>query len=56
MKLFLATTLAVALAGAAPFGAAQAQDFPSKPVTIVVGVPPGGSTDLVARATAEKMS
>lgn len=56
MKPFLTTTFAVALAGAASFAPALAQDFPSKPVTIVVGVPPGGSTDLVARATAEKMS
>jgi tripartite-type tricarboxylate transporter receptor subunit TctC len=46
----------VALAGVTAFGAAQAQDYPTKPVTIVVGVPPGGSTDLVARMTAEAMS
>jgi tripartite-type tricarboxylate transporter receptor subunit TctC len=56
MKPLLTTALAVALAGAAPFAPVWAQDFPTKPVTIVVGVPPGGSTDLVARATAEKMS
>lgn len=56
MKAFLTTAFAVALAGAASFAPAQAQDFPKKTVTIVVGVPPGGSTDLVARATAEKMS
>ena len=34
-------------------GEAQAQDqFPSKPVTILLGYPPGGSTDTTARAIA----
>lgn len=37
-------------------GAAQAQDYPTKPVTIVVPFPPGGSTDLLARQIAEKIS
>ena len=37
-------------------GATQAQDFPTKPITLVVGFPPGGSTDVVARILAEHMS
>src|SRR5690606_21761912 len=32
--------------------AAQAQDFPSKPIRMIVPVPPGGSGDLVSRLTA----
>lgn len=56
MNLLLTTAAAMALAGAAPFAAAQAQEYPMKPVTIVVGVPPGGSTDFIARATADTMS
>ncbi len=38
---------------AAPFGLAQAQSFPSKPITLIVPWPAGGSTDRHHRALAE---
>jgi len=48
-----ATLLVLALLGATP---ALAQDtYPSKPITIVVGYPPGGSTDLTARTVATEL-
>lgn len=36
--------------------AACAQDYPVRPIRMVLGFPPGGSTDLVARVVAQKMS
>ena len=38
---------------AAPWGVARAQAFPSKPITLIVPWPPGGSTDRHLRTLAE---
>ncbi len=45
---------AILLAGTA--AVAGAVDFPSKPVRLIVGFPPGGATDLVARIIQPRMS
>ena len=36
--------------------ATQAQTFPTKPIRIIIGFPPGGATDIAARAVAQKLT
>ena len=47
--------IGVLLALAAP-QIAKAQDFPTRPIRIVVAFPPGGPTDFVGRLLADKMT
>jgi len=37
-------------------GGAMAQAYPNKPVRMIVGFPPGGGTDVVARVISQKLS
>ena len=50
LRLF--TIVALTLAALA---SAQAQTYPSRPITLIVPFPPGGSTDATARIMAERM-
>ena len=49
------TALAVAIA-AATLSPAQAQNYPVRPVRIIVGYPPGGGVDVAARIVAQGLS
>jgi tripartite-type tricarboxylate transporter receptor subunit TctC len=51
-KIFVAATLAFL---ALLCGLARADNFPSRPITLIVPFPPGGSTDVAARIMADKM-
>jgi tripartite-type tricarboxylate transporter receptor subunit TctC len=47
---------AVALCGLAASSVVQAQTWPSKPIRLVVGFAPGGTTDVMARVMAQSLS
>ena len=49
------TLIAAAVLAATLAGGAQAQTFPSRPITLIVPFPPGGSTDAIARIMADRM-
>jgi tripartite-type tricarboxylate transporter receptor subunit TctC len=48
--------IAIGLAFIALLASARADNFPSRPITLIVPFPPGGSTDVAARIMADKMS
>jgi tripartite-type tricarboxylate transporter receptor subunit TctC len=50
-KLVLASAVLIAFA----VSAADAQDYPDRPVKIIVPTPPGGPVDVIARLTANSL-
>src|SRR5262245_9054732 len=49
------TIVALALLAAIP-AAVRAQDYPNRPITLIVPFPAGGGTDAMARIIADKLS
>jgi tripartite-type tricarboxylate transporter receptor subunit TctC len=59
MRGLIAAAAALALVAAVLAGVAeraQAQDYPSRPIRVLIAFPPGGPTDFVGRLLADKMS
>lgn len=53
---FCAFVLSAALAVAACTAPAAAQSYPTKPIRLIVGFPPGGGADLMSRALAARLA
>lgn len=53
--LFAAVLRALVLALTLAAGAAQGQDYPAKPVRVVVPFPPGGILELITRAVTDRV-
>src|SRR5258705_3065785 len=56
MRMFVMTRAVALIALFAAVFPAQAQDYPSRPITLIVPYAAGGGNDLMARTAAEKMS
>jgi tripartite-type tricarboxylate transporter receptor subunit TctC len=50
------TTGAVAVSLCAQIGPAAAQDYPNRPITMIVPYPPGGGVDVMGRLMGQKLS
>lgn len=55
-RMFMSTVGALGLVGTAGFRPAWAQNWPAKPVRMIVPFPAGGATDIIARILAEKLT
>ena len=54
--MFRRTFCSALAAGALAPGLSLAQAYPSKPIRLIVPVPPGGGTDILSRLVATKLT
>jgi tripartite-type tricarboxylate transporter receptor subunit TctC len=52
----LAVSALVAAFIGTPFSQTRAQDYPTRPITVIVAYPPGGGVDLIGRLVAQGLS
>jgi tripartite-type tricarboxylate transporter receptor subunit TctC len=50
------TALVIVCLGLVSLSSSWAQEYPSKPIKIIVPLPPGGSNDVLARLLAQKLT
>ena len=56
LRMLKASAAAIVFSLGCAANVSMAQDFPSKPIRLLVGFPPGGNADVGARIVAQKMS
>jgi tripartite-type tricarboxylate transporter receptor subunit TctC len=56
MRRFAVLGLATMLTALAAVSGARADDYPSRPIRLIIGFPPGSAADIAARVVGDHMS